>query len=66
MSSRYESKQDLAAKIDWEGGVTEAINGYGISHETLPDDTPIDIFNAWVRVEAIAADVDKIYEWLDS
>jgi hypothetical protein len=66
MSSRYESKAELAAKVDWEGGVTEAINGYGLGHETLPDDTPIDVFNAWVRIEATAGDVAKIYEWLES
>ena len=64
MPSKYESREDLAAKVDWEGGVSEAINGYGIGADELPEDTPADIVAAWRRVEIIGGDVEFIQEWL--
>lgn len=66
MRSRYESREDLASKVEWEGGVTEAINGYGISADELPEDAPGDIVAAWRQVEEIDDAVNSIQCWLDS
>lgn len=60
----YATPQELAGKVDWEGGVTEAILGYGIKSEDLPEATPAEIVEAWKRVEAVGPDVDKIQNWL--
>ena len=62
--TRYESPEELAGKVDWEGGLTEAILGYGIKSEDLPVGTPPEIVDAWKRVEAVGPDVDKIQSWL--
>lgn len=62
---RYESKDDLAAKIDWEGGLAEAITGYGIKFTDLPEDTPWPIVQAWQRIEDSTKDLDLIYNWLE-
>lgn len=62
---RYESKEDLAGKVDWEGGVAEAITGYGITTDMLPEDAPGEIVRAWRRIEESGKDIDAIQEWLD-
>ena len=64
MSTRYESKEDLVAKVEWEGGVEAAINGYGIHSDELPERTPPDIVGAWKRVELAGADINAIENWL--
>lgn len=64
MTSRYESREDLAAKVDDEGGVSEAINGYGIGSDDLPEDTPADIVAAWRRVESTYDEIRCIENWL--
>lgn len=35
--SGYKSRSDLAAKVDWEGGIFEALE-YGITADEMPDD----------------------------
>ncbi len=35
--SLYQSRAELAAKIDWEGGPEEFLFGYGCSPEDMPD-----------------------------
>ncbi len=35
--SRYQSRQALANKIDWEGGLEEFLFGYGCRPEDMPD-----------------------------
>lgn len=62
--SKYESREELAGKVDWEGGVEEAIIGYGITSAELPEDTPSEVFDAWRRVEVTKGDFDRISEWL--
>jgi uncharacterized protein (DUF1800 family) len=37
MSDRFESREALAAKVEWEGGVMEAVD-YGIKAEEMPDE----------------------------
>lgn len=36
--SRYESRQEIADKADWEGGTLDFVFGYGLSVEELPED----------------------------
>jgi hypothetical protein len=59
MAEKY-TKQDLAQKVEWEGGLAAAID-YGIKHDELPDDTPTETVDAWRRLEADLATVDN---WL--
>jgi hypothetical protein len=61
----YESRADLAAKIDWEGGVEESIS-YGIRAEHFPVDTPKEILDAWNRLVESYQDVDLVSEWLQA
>lgn len=63
MSDRFESREDLYAKVSWEGGVMESVN-YGIRHHQLPWDTPREVVEAWERVEDIGDDIDLINYWL--
>jgi len=64
MSWAFPNKQALRDKVDWEGGVTEAILGYGIPTSDLPPETPAAIADAWKRVEAIKDDHRLICGWL--
>lgn len=64
--SDYDSVADLYDKVDWEGGLVSAILGYGIRAESLPEETPPDIVDAWQRVEAIEDTVNFINEWLET
>lgn len=34
--SRFGTRRDVAAKVDWEGGVDEAL-AYGIAADEMPD-----------------------------
>jgi hypothetical protein len=36
--SAYESRAELAGKIDWEGGIHEMLFEYGLSDADLPED----------------------------
>lgn len=36
--SRYESRQEVADKADWEGGVLDFVFGYGLFVDELPED----------------------------
>lgn len=64
MSDRY-THAELADKVDWEGGIYEAITGYGIPSDCLPLDAPESVREAWARIEETSADADVIQEWLD-
>lgn len=65
MSDRY-TKEELIDKTDWEGGVTEAITGYGISPSALPEDAPEPVVQAWTRIyEQTRKDIRTIQEWFD-
>lgn len=57
------TKEELAAKIDWEGGVESAIN-YGIKVTDLPEDTPARVVHAWAILQAAREDLDLINAWL--
>lgn len=59
------TREQLASKVEHEGGVLEAIVGYGISPTGLPSSTPSEVWNAWARIYATRHDVDTIETWLD-
>lgn len=63
MATRY-TKDGLAGKVDWEGGVAEAITGYGISSDALPEDTPRKVVESWKNIEGMSEDISRINEWL--
>lgn len=57
--------QELANKIDWEGGTVKAIAGYGLSSSLLPDDCPEAVVTAWKGLETfVQAWADTIDDWL--
>lgn len=60
----YNTESELNAKIEWEGGLIEAIFEYGISAEDLPRHTPENIRAAWGRLDDAQVDVDLIEKWL--
>ena len=50
MSDRYESREAVAGKIEWEGGIFEALD-YGIKTEDMPEgDT--ELAEAWRELSA--------------
>ena len=50
MSDRFTSREHLAAKIEWEGGILEALD-YGIRTGDMPEgDT--ELAEAWEKLEA--------------
>ena len=64
MRMRFENASDLAEKVDYEGGLYEAIY-YGINAEQLPPDTPSAVFDAWSALEAAMGEYGPmIQEWL--
>ena len=64
--SKYDDREELAAKVEWEGGVSETILGYGITVEDLPDETPAEVRAAWARMEAVSPDERMIGHWLET
>lgn len=66
MSNGYDSVEDVASKVDWEGGVTETILGYGLGSENLPADTPQDVVEAWKVIEGVGEYVSTVQNWLDT
>lgn len=63
MSERW-TREELAAKVDWEGGISETITGYGIPPDRLPHDVPQEVADAWWRVYSTREDLDIIDRWL--
>jgi hypothetical protein len=67
MADRFESRADLLAKIEWEGGVVEAYD-YGIGHEEMPEgDTELtelwkQLEEAQEKVEPIARKIEKLLD----
>jgi hypothetical protein len=60
MADRYESRADLLAKIEWEGGVIAALE-YGIKTADMPEgDTEME--QAWRKLEDAWNDLDPIVD----
>jgi hypothetical protein len=50
MSDRFESRAALAGKIEWEGGLMDALD-YGITTEMMPEGDA-ELTGAWSKLEA--------------
>jgi hypothetical protein len=57
------TKEEFAAKVDWEGSVMDAV-AYGMKTKDLPSDAPYEIKQAWQRLEMAQLDVDFVGKWL--
>lgn len=66
MSEERWTREELAGKVEWEGGVPEAITGYGISPRDLPESTPPEVMRAWIAVYESRKDIDLIDHWLET
>jgi len=63
MSDRFENRAALAGKIEWEGGLMEALD-YGIKTEDMPEgDT--ELIEAWSKLEAAYRAVEPLAEAVD-
>ena len=67
MSDRFKSRDDLAGKIEWEGGVIESLD-YGITTDMMPEGDA-ELTEAWGKLEAawkqlspLADAVEKLLE----
>ncbi len=47
--------EDLAAKIDWEGGFIAALE-YGVSHDEVPDE----VSTQWKRAQELHDELEKL------
>lgn len=65
MPDKFINVPELYAKTDWEGGLVEAIFGYGLRAECLPEGTPPDIVSAWKSLDAVRAEIELIERWLE-
>jgi hypothetical protein len=50
VSERFESRKTLAGKIEWEGGILEALD-YGIKTGDMPEGDE-ELAEAWAKLEA--------------
>lgn len=57
MSERFESRADLASKIEWEGGILDAVD-YGIRAEDMPEGD-VEMAEAWHELEDAYAAADR-------
>jgi len=57
------TKDDVAAQVEWEGGVTDLIE-WGFKFSDLPDDTPSEVRAAWWRLAAALEGLPVIINWL--
>lgn len=58
MSTRFESRRALANKINWEGGLMEALD-YGIKTADMPEgDT--ELTEAWAALESSFRETAKL------
>lgn len=64
MSYDYENLDELAGKIDYEGGLLEAAFGYGIKHTAIKDtDQTHAVRELWAQMEIIwHRDMEPIVE----
>jgi hypothetical protein len=60
MSDRFESRAALAGKIEWEGGLMEALD-YGIHVGDMPEGDA-ELTEAWSRLEASYRETARLAE----
>lgn len=58
------TREELAGKVEWEGGIAEAITGYGLPASCLPDDVPWEVYEAWQRLSDARHFITTIEGWL--
>jgi len=58
MSDRFKSRAALAGKIEWEGGLMEALD-YGIKTEMMPEGDA-ELIEAWAKLEAAYRAVEPL------
>lgn len=63
VKGRFGHRSTLAEKVDWDGGVVDAILG-GLNSDWVPLTAPSEIVAAWDRISAIRSDVRMINDWL--
>lgn len=65
--SRFENREELAGKIDWEGGLWSALE-YGIRAADLPEGD-LELLDAWIELQShfdsAQRVANRIYEMLD-
>ena len=64
--STYTDPACVAAKIDWEGGIFDAINNYGLSSDDVKDAVPPEVLEAWKVIESVRPAAVVIATWMDS
>ncbi len=66
MSDRFICRWDVASKIEWEGGIFEALD-YGIKARDMPEGDQ-ELIDAWTALEtaydAAAACAEKVHHLL--
>lgn len=61
------TKEEIAGKVEWEGGIPETILMYGLSSTVLPHEAPIAVREAWERLyDQSRRDIILIEGWLYS
>ena len=64
MSDRFKSRAELAGKIEWEGGLMEALD-YGIKTGMMPEgDT--ELTEAWAKLEASYRETARLAEVVEA
>lgn len=59
------TKEELAAKVEWEGGLAEAVFGYGLTRADMPEDAPTWVWANWQCLMDAKGALRRIEEWLD-
>ena len=63
---RYTNVADVRDKVDWEGGIADAIIGYGLTASNLPENAPPEVVEAWLAIEAVVPHVRTISAWFET
>lgn len=58
---KYESRQEVANKADWEGGLLEFVFGYGVDPDEMPDAELSDAVRDLLAMEPL---IDRVKQLL--
>ena len=64
MSDRFESREALAGKIEWEGGLMESLD-YGITTAMMPEGDA-ELTEAWAKLEASFKETSKLADVVEA
>jgi hypothetical protein len=62
---RFENNREVLEKADWEGGIYDLANGYGVLSDDLPEGTPAYVIEAWDRLRLAGEDETLIQRYLE-